>query len=230
MYNKLLTAILILFVATAAVYAESAEEIFNKSIAATGADKEGSIKSSYMEIAVSVMGMEIPSKVWKSGDKFRLESNQMEQDIVVTYNGKKGWTKMAGNVMEMPADQVQQTQKQTEPPVNPLKDIQNQEGIKIEKAGKTKIDGVTTFNIKVTDKDGKVSNFYIDSKTYLIVKMTGTSERGPIEVKFKEYKDFDGIKMPTKILVSVGGMEMTTSVKDFKVNPDINDSLFEKPE
>lgn len=230
MYNKLLTAILILFVASAAVYAESADDIFKKSIAASGGDKINNLKSSYMEISMSVMGMEMPSKVWKKGEKFRLEANQMGQDVVVTYNGKKAWAKMAGNVVEMPDDQLAQTQKQTEPPVNPLKDIQNQEGVKIEKVGKAKIDGVTTYNIKVTDKEGEVSNFYINSKTYLLVKMTGTSERGPIEVQFKEYKDFDGIKMPTKILVNVGGMSMTTNVKDFKINPDLKDSLFEKPE
>ncbi len=229
MYNKLLTAILILFVASAAVYAKSAEEIIDKSIAAVGGDKIDNLKASFMEISMNVMNMEIPSKVWKAGDKFRLESNNMGQEILVVYNGKKGWLKMAGNVNEMPEAQVEQTRKQIEPPTNPLKSMLKKEGTKVEKVGKVKIDGVTAFNIKITEKDGTVSNFFINSKTYLVMKMTGKSERGPVEIHFKDYKDYDGIKMPAKIEINAGGMSMTMTIKEFKPNPKIKSSLFEKP-
>ena len=229
MKNKILTTIFLLFAVTALMFAKSGKEILDQTIEAMGGANLSNVNSSFMQMTTSVMGMTMPTKSYKKGDKYRLETNQMGQDVVVTFNGEKGWMKMGEQVMEMPAEKVDQTRSQTEPMINGFKDKINEEGIKIEKVGKSKIDGITAYHIKMTDKDGQVTHLYINSANYLIVKMTANSDKGELEILFKDYKDFDGVKVPVKTVIKASGMEIVSTIEDYQINPDLNDSLFEKP-
>jgi outer membrane lipoprotein-sorting protein len=229
MKNKILTTIFLLFAVTALMFAKSGKEILDQTIEAMGGANLSNVNSSFMQMTTSVMGMTMPTKSYKKGDKYRLETNQMGQDVVVTFNGEKGWMKMGEQVMEMPAEKVDQTRSQTEPMINGFKDKINEEGIKIEKVGKSKIDGITTYHIKMTDKDGQVTHLYINSANYLIVKMTANSDKGELEILFKDYKDFDGVKVPVKTVIKASGMEIVSTIEDYQINPDLNYSLFEKP-
>ena len=231
MKNKLIITLLILFAGSLYVYSQTGKEILQKSINAMGVDKQASAKSTYMESVTSVMGQTVPMKVWKAEPKYRIESSQMGQNVIIVFNGTKGWMSMAGNVMEMPEDRVNSVKSQSSTPTDAFIGLLNNDSIKIEKVGKARIEGVTAYNLKITDADGTVSNMYINTNTYLPVKMkTSKSETGDVEVFFKNYKEFDGVKMPTKMIVKMQGMEITMEIKDFKINPTMDDSLFSKPE
>lgn len=231
MKNKLIAALLLLFAGSLYVYSQTGKEILQKSINVMGVEKQASAKSTFMESITSVMGQNVPMKIWKEKPKIRIESSQMGQNVIIVYNGKNGWMSMAGQVMEMPEDRINSVKSQSSTPTDAFTGLINNDSVKIEKVGKVRVEGVTAYNIKITDTDGTVSNMYINTNTYLPVKMTtSNSKAGNVVVLFKNYKEFDGVKMPGKMIIKVQGQEMTMEIKDFKLNPSIDDSLFEKPE
>ncbi len=229
MKHRFLTTIFLLFAVSSLMFAKTGEEILDKTMEAMGGNKFKDAKTTFVQTTTTVMGMTMPSKSYQKGEKYRIETSQMGQDVIITFNGEKGWMKMGDNVMEMPADKVEQGRSQAEPMISGFKRKIDEEGIKIEKVGKSKIDGVNAYHIKLTDNDGQVTHLYINSNNYLIIKMTASSEQGDVEVLFDDYKDFDGVKLPSKTTIKASGMEIVSVIEDYKINPDLEDSLFEKP-
>jgi hypothetical protein len=89
------------------------------------------------------------------------------------------------------------------------------------------------YNLKVTNKNGSVKNYYIDAEKYLIkqVKASAVSMGQEVNVtqKMVEYKDFDGIKIATKIIseTPMGNAEIV--MEEVELDTDIDDSIFSKP-
>jgi hypothetical protein len=51
----------------------------------------------------------------------------------------------------------------------------------------------------------------------------------PMEVSIADYKEFDGVLMPTKLTQKVAGQELTMTVQSVKVNQEIPPDRFELP-
>ena len=232
MKNKLFIVLLIIFVGSLSAYSQTGEEILKKSLKAMGSEKTANANSTYMETEISVMGQNIPMKIWKQEPKFRMESSQMGQNMIFVFNGTKGWMSMSGKVMEMPADKIEQMKAQSSNPTDEFSKLIDNDSVKIEKVGKSRVEGVIAYNLKITAPNNSVSNMYINSNTFLPVKITSTNPKagGEVVVLFKNYKELDGVKMPSKMLIKAQGMEMTMKIVDYKLNPKIDDSRFNKPE
>ncbi len=232
MKNKLFIVLLIIFVGSLSAYSQTGEEILKKSLKAMGSENTANAKSTYMELEISIMGQNIPMKIWKQEPKFRIESSQMGQNMIFVFDGTNGWMSMAGQVMEMPVDKIDQMKSQSSNPTDEFSKFIDNDSIKIEKVGKSKVEGVIAYNLKITAPNNIVSNMYINSDTFLPVKITSNNSEagGEVVVLFKNYKEFDGVKMPSKMLIKAQGMEITRNVLDYKLNPKIDDSRFDKPE
>jgi outer membrane lipoprotein-sorting protein len=173
--------------------------------------------------------MDMGMTMYMKKPSFRLEQNMMGQDMIMVFDGTNGWMKSPQGTQELTPEQLEQMKAQSD--VNSMNLYAFKEkGYTIEKVGKEKIDGVTVFNLKITDKEGKVSNLYIDAEKYLAVKLTSDTEAGNAEILFVDYKKFDCILMPSKMTIKAGGMEMAMKIEDYKCNPKIDDSKFKKPE
>ena len=101
----------------------------------------------------------------------------------------------------------------------------------LENGNKCEILGKQQNNIllKVTYKSGLESTYYYDADTYLInkiesVEMMGTDPM-PITTTFSDYKDFNGIKMPTTVKADNPMYNFKLSV-DYKFNEVMDDSIF----
>jgi hypothetical protein len=66
--------------------------------------------------------------------------------------------------------------------------------------------------------------YYIDSKTYLPVKM----ERGRSVTMFSDYKEVDGIKAAHLLELTVSGLKM--AIEKIEINPPIGGERFQLPE
>jgi len=221
----------VMIISSFVLFSQSVDEIIEKSIEASGGkEMYENMKSSYMLMSMQVMGMEMKMKMYYQEPKVRIEQEGMGQNTVVVFNGEKGWMLANGAVQEMPLEQIEQMKNQNSANAASLWHVAKQEDVKIEKVGKTKVDGVTAFNLKITDKEGNESNVFIDASTYQMIKMKMNSEAGEMEMFFTEYKTFDGYTMPTKYTVNVQGMKVESNIVEFKMNPDFDESLFAKPE
>jgi outer membrane lipoprotein-sorting protein len=106
---------------------------------------------------------------------------------------------------------------------------------KVELAGEETVGGRKAYAVRLFPATGKPETRCFDQENFLFLKETGTHEfpgQGAIEisVEFADYRDVGGIKMPfliKQVMAPVGEMRITLT--EVKNNPELDDSLFRKP-
>jgi hypothetical protein len=88
------------------------------------------------------------------------------------------------------------------------------------------VDGIVSLNGKdaYKVKKGRWVSYY-DVKSGLKIKEESVSG-GIGYVEYADYKNFNGYKLPTKIVMGAEGKEMTLTVKNYQINPKLTDADF----
>jgi len=236
---KMLRSVLagVLLLSTALVHAQTADDVINKHIAAIGGkDVLGKIRSQVVESSISVMGSELSSTTTLLvGKGFKNVANFNGQEIVQCITPTGGWmiNPLAGmtDPTPIPEDQVKESQTALE--VGGGLFNYKEKGAKAELAGKEKVEGVETIKLKLTNKDGKESFYYIDPATNYIVKHEAqvNTPQGDVTMvsTFSNYKKTDiGYVIPYTT-VRNQGFEMTMTVNKVEFNKDVDPKIFEMP-
>lgn len=237
--NKLMAAAVALLVSASAL-AQTADEVVTKHIAARGgADKLKGIQTLVMENSMSVQGMEIPmTQTIVAGKGFRQEMSIMGNQMITVMEGDKGWMirpammQGTGEPEDLPADALK-GQGSSLDPAGALFNYQ-EKGSKVELVGTEKVNGKDAHHLKVTSKDGSVSEHWIDTASFLETKVKRTVNQGGqeivSEITFSDFKDVDGIKFPYTMETEnpmAGAMTITTN--KVVVNGKVDDNIFKKP-
>lgn len=228
----LTSLLLIVFIGT---QAQSLDKVLEKHYEATGHKNMADVKSYVIKAKMSMMGMEMPmDMIIKKPKKFKIEMEMMGQKTVQAFDGEKGWMispMMGSGVVDLEGEQLTQAMDQADME-GELYDYKKK-GHSAELIGKVNADGVEVYRIKFTGKDGSVKNYFIDAKTYLILKVKAKIEAQgqsmEIESKMVEYQNIDGIQMPKKIEVVMPMGTQTIIFEEIKLNEKIDDSIFARP-
>jgi len=255
--RKIILMILQVFVVAIAA-AQTADDIINKYVEVMGGlEKLKSIKSLYMEgVAVMQNGNEITTHIYKVQDKlYRREVEFGMGSMTSIVTDKEGWfsnPRNGGAFEALPAEAVTNQQSELDC-AGPLVEYASK-GHKAELMGKEDVEGTDCYKIKLTLKSGRDVNYFIDSKTFYIRRITmkggggmmgmrgggggggagggggGNAPRGDVEVKI-DYSDYkktaDGYMFA--YTVSIGGMGGAMTYEKIEVNKPVNPKLF-KPE
>jgi hypothetical protein len=104
---------------------------------------------------------------------------------------------------------------------------------KAETVGVETIDGEECYKVLLTPAEGKPETTYYSKKSGLAVKTVATaaSPMGDIqaEVIVSDYKDFDGVLMPTRMVQKAAGQELGITIVSVKINQPIPADRFEPP-
>ena len=104
---------------------------------------------------------------------------------------------------------------------------------KVENAGVETVEGEECYKLVMTPNEGKAETQYYSKKTGLGVKtvMTAVSPMGEIQTEgiVSDYKDFGGIKIPTKTIQKAAGQEFIITLDNVKVNESLPVDRFEPP-
>jgi hypothetical protein len=105
---------------------------------------------------------------------------------------------------------------------------------KVETAGMSTVDGDECYKVVFTPNAGKPETKYFSKKSGFVVKteLVAVSPMGelPVEGILSDYKDFDGIKMPSKIIQRQGQQEIVVTFQSVKFNVDLPADRFDPPE
>ncbi len=216
--------------------AQSVDDIIGKYIDARGGiDKLNSIQSIYFEGTREMMGSEVLVKVTKvEGKLFRIDFEFGGNTGYTIVRQDKGWTYIpmrSDKVNEMPAPVLKSMQSQMDI-AGPLVNY-NAKSYRATLNGKETIEGNEAYKIQLISADGKVSIYFIDTKTYLLIQSKQTSEQGrngegPKEIvtSFKNYTDVNGIMFPQTIVTDggMGGGAMTFD--KIEINPPVDEKLY----
>lgn len=104
---------------------------------------------------------------------------------------------------------------------------------KVETVGVEAVDGVPCYKVTMTPVEGKPETWYFDQKTDLVLKMLRTSVTSMGEVNgeylMKNYKDSDGVLMPTMMIQKAAGQEIRVKFDTITPNAKIPPDRFVPP-
>jgi hypothetical protein len=104
---------------------------------------------------------------------------------------------------------------------------------KVETAGAETINGEECIKIVATPDDGKPQTMFFSKKSGLLVKRAQTivSPMGeiPAEEFTSDYKDFNGVLMPTKVTQKAAGQELLVTMQSVRTNEEVPKQKLEPP-
>ena len=160
--------------------------------------------------------------------------------IVMVLNKKEGWRNInaAGNAqtMDLEGAELEDAKEDAygdylESLVPLLKDKE----IKLEALGESKVEGKPAIGIKVSNKGHKDFKMFFDKESGLLVK---SQRRGKdpamnevdVENFMSNYKEFDGVKIPLKLLVKHDGKKfLDGDISEVKLLENVDEKTFAKP-
>lgn len=235
MFRSVLAGVLLL--STAYVQAQTAEDVVNKHIAAIGGKEViGKIKSQVTESNLNVMGSDLSAtSTLLVGKGFKNVANFNGQEIVQVITPTGGWmlNPLAGQTdpTPLPEDQVKAAQAALE--VGGGLFNYKEKGGKVELAGTEKIEAVNAIKLKMTDKEGKESFYFIDPATNYVIKHEQTINANGQDVTmvstFSDFKKTDiGLVVPYTT-VRNQGFEMTITISKVEFNKAVDPKIFDMP-
>lgn len=241
MIRKTFACLLVAVLAGAAVQAQTAEELIEKNLKATGGrDKMEAVKSFRMTGKMkSPQGILPMVMEYKKPDKLRSEVTIQGATMIQVLNGQEGW--MVAPFMgkmgpeKMPAEDVRQAQEQMARESFDMLLRYKERGEVIEYVGKEDVQGKPAYKLKMTPKSGEPGYLYLDAGSYLLVKTTGkTSLQGQVmetDSIRSDYKEVGGVLFAHSVDTGLKGMpeRMLLTFSQIEVNPAIDEARFTMP-
>jgi hypothetical protein len=157
------------------------------------------------------------------------------QKTVEAFDGTTAWVRMGEMpVQEIPSSpQLEEAKGRSE--IDPVLLDYKERGRTVALVGRERSDGTDVFHLRITEK-GRTTHYYIDAVTGLDRKMTNRmpSNDGSmalqVELRFSDYRDVQGRKVPFTIQQIVDGKPMAqTKVESVEFNIPIDDAMFRMP-
>ena len=175
---------------------------------------------------------------FKRPGKMHNEVSIQNKPVIRSFNGKDvGWVINPFVGKDTPEQMSAQDVKDAVNEADfdgPLVDAKAK-GNTIELTGTGKVEGRDAYVLKVTHKDGQVSSYFFDTKTFLLVKWSGTDtlngEAVTRETLFHDYRDIGGLKFAFELVSNTPGTDITQRivVEKVELDPQIDESRFGKP-
>ncbi len=167
--------------------------------------------------------------------KKRIDLEASGFKFLQVFNGEKGWKKFGDDVSDMDKDDIAEFKEQLyQDKVGTLVPLLKDKDFKLSSLGEAKIDKKPAVGIKVSSKDHRDIDLFFDKDTGLLVKTEATVKDMGQEYKqesiMSDYKEFDGRKVPTKILINRDGKKFVDGeTLEYKHHEKLEDNVFGKP-
>jgi hypothetical protein len=214
----------------------AASEIVAKHVAAIGG-KDAIMKIQSMQqtgsMKIPTMGLEASMEVHMAPNRMAMKQSIPGMGEIVTgFDGTNGWSvnPMQGPRL-MTGKELDQLKEQADFPMSMLYAPDRYASMQTE--GIVDFAGEKAYKVKLVRKStGRASTEYFSVASGLQIggEMTQESEMGTMQVTsvVSEYKDFGGIKIPTKVEQSVGPTKIEMQIADVKINA-VPATAFEPP-
>lgn len=227
MSRKLLivASVLAACLTAAPVYAQTADEVIAKNLAAKGGEaKLRAIQSLRQTGTISIQGQPATmTSVFKRPNLTRQDITMAGVTITMMFDGEKAWMinpMMGPNPIEQPVESTEMVKDQADID-GPLLDYKAK-GSTVALLGTEDVNGKKAFHLKVTRKGLPPTEVFVDTTTYLDVKSVNeVPGSGTMEVAFSDYRSIDGMMVPFLIKSSAAGMllgELKVDKVEFNVS------------
>jgi outer membrane lipoprotein-sorting protein len=171
-------------------------------------------------------------------NKSRIEIEFAGKKAVQVYDGSRGWKLRPflnrNDAEPFTPDEVKVAAEKQDL-AGPLVDYASK-GTKLALEGVEAVDGHDAYKVKLTMKSGKVEHVWIDTHSFLDVKVEGTPRRmdGKLRTVWVYQRDFravGGVMVPYQLETVVDGYREThkTTISKVTLNPKLAQTAFAKP-
>ena len=228
---------IVLFLSGVVLQAQTADEILKDYFNAIGQDKTIKVKTVTTTGKITQGGMDLPFIMYNSRPlKLRMEFTIQGQKIIQAFDGTNGWmiNPMAGSLapQDMGPDQIKQLKQQAD--MDGLLYNYKEKESTLEYSDKDEVDGTEVYKLKLTDKNGDITYYYIDTDSNILLKTTAkrTIQGNELEgnTLYSNYQMIDEMAVPFSIATVINGQtvaEIVVEKVDF--DKEVPDSLFVKP-
>jgi len=232
--------LVLLAVSLAVISAQSltVEEIVAKHLNAKGGvEKLRAVTTVKLTGRIKGQAGEAPVTSWaKRPNMMRRENTFEGQTIVSAFDGKTVWginPMMGPKPQEITGPQADMTRQDGGDFDSPLLDYESK-GHTVELVGTEPVQGVTMHHLRLTKKNGRIQDYYLNTDTYLEARMVTELEmagrKGIISTELSNYKQVDGVMVPFHIRQTYNGKLVAEVVYDqVQFNVPVDDAFFRMP-
>jgi len=211
--------------------AQTLDEIADKNVAAMGGkEKLVALKSVRKLGNMNVQGADVSITVVQAQDKgIRTDFSVMNTENYVIITPTKGWAFMPVYGQTSPEEFAADQQKAEAFTIDPAGPFLNykERGIALELLGKETVDGAENFKIKATYKNGSVVNYFVDTKTFRVNKLTyKTFTRGSEAETFASFTDYKQDKNGYWFAYSMTNPIGQADYASIEANVVVDDNIF----
>ena len=209
----------------------TAEKVINNYIDAIGGqDNIDAISSIQMKMSASIMGQtlkmkSIKMKPSKSLLEVSMDGNTVQKQI---FNGKEGVASGMQGTQKITGDDAKDEAINSSL-IEEIAILDNKLEIKL--LNIEKIKGADAYGVEITLPSNKKSVRYYDTENGLLMRSTVviSSPQGDmvLSTDFEDYKEFNSVMFPTKIIQPMGQANMDISIDEILINTDIDSSIFD---
>jgi hypothetical protein len=211
--------------------AQTADDVVNKYVEAMGGKEQlMALKSVKMTGSVNIQGMDIGIAITiVHGIGFRNDLSvpgMGEGYQIITPS--KGWNYMPFQGQTSPEEVSEDKVKSGQAQIDLQSILVNykEKGHTIELLGKETAEGAECYKLKVTQKSGKISTVFLDSKTYYRIKSVSkvniNGEETEVETVYSDFKKVDGYVFPFAQTTPNGPITYSS----IEVNKPVDESIF----
>jgi hypothetical protein len=177
----------------------------------------------------------------KRPNKTRFELITDGQRSIRMYDGSGGWKLRSNPANGRPelspySDDELRYARGAQVIDGPLMDYVAKGGI-VTLAGKGLAEGRNAYILDVKLPSGGDHRVWVDAETFLEVRhdrqvRSGVGQIGTVTVLFRDYREFEGVKIPTKIETGggVGASPNKLVIERVALNPELDDRAFARPD
>jgi len=175
----------------------------------------------------------------KRPNKSRLELRFEDQTAVQTFDGSQGWKYrpfLGRNDVDPLTPAEARIAAAADELDGPLVDYARK-GSKIALVGMDPVEGRNCYKLKLTSKDGRSRNVWVDAKTFLEAKIDGEprtmdGRARAVTVYYRDFRSEAGLTLPHTLETTVEGVKGSQKIviRTVTRNPKLDDALFGKPQ
>jgi hypothetical protein len=166
----------------------------------------------------------------------RTEITREGQRLVQAYDGATAWGFLptgGGRTEKLPGEAAKELADQADLD-GPLVDY-GTKGHRVELVGREELEGGEAYKLMVTRKGGGVELYFLDAKSYLLVRVQAKRTLRGMEIEgesaVSDYREAGGFLWPHSIQNTAKGRPGTQTLRfdKIEVNPDLDDVRFRMP-
>jgi hypothetical protein len=175
---------------------------------------------------------------WQLPDRFRLAievgTGQDKTHLTTVVNPDKGWQTTGGMVMDLGPDRLEDLRDEAYAlwltTLTPLR----KEGVELTPLPDAKAGSRSAAVVKVASKGHADVRLFFDKDTGLLLKLERSAREAGVmvdkEYLYSDHKDFDGVKLPTKLQELINGKRYIDLTNiSYKFPRTVNDAVFARP-